>query len=62
MCQLNEWVAAKYTQRTFCEKNDPNSPDLKTKKKKSKILPDFYNRFQKIAKIQRTLKISYFHI
>jgi hypothetical protein len=32
MCQLNEWVAAKYTQRIFCEKNGPNSPDLKKKK------------------------------
>jgi hypothetical protein len=26
-----------HTQRTFCEKNDPNSPDLKTKKKKQNI-------------------------
>ncbi len=32
MCQLNEWAAAKYTQRIFCEKNGPNSPDLKKTK------------------------------
>jgi hypothetical protein len=32
MCQLNEWVAAKYTQGIFVKKIGPNSPDLKKKK------------------------------
>ncbi len=57
-----ENVISTYMQRIFCRKNDPNLPDCEGKKNSKS--PNFYNKFQQVAKniegfIQVFFPISY---
>jgi hypothetical protein len=37
--------------RVFCEKKGPSLPDFQKERKRKRKMPDFYDRFQQLAKI-----------